>query len=337
MTIPILCLPSLHYEFPLPGLKKRLSYGDFVIDPERKEACRLLLKFFDRSREYDIEPEFYQMYGIAIASEDSLACNKAQILAINGCFGKYNLSRLSDLDLSIDFEELRNRIRDLFLLRSIRWYISSGLNLIEWATPKALEPFRQIEAIGHECVSAAYEEKGYFEIVQFYLAILPFSKDTTLREKISKIEPLLDYNLKAFLREQLFALDAIKRCEEPVFEHPSREVFYQDRLASIKAILKDVNEYDLVCEHYCEDFKLKIKTTALILFCEARKMGVGVGPNIEHTAITLLKEAVSSPKPNALHVKAVKIAIRAFTLLANFDKIADAKQKLYTLINRIKS
>lgn len=337
MTVPSLGSSIISPQFPLPGLSKKLKVIDFIIEVERLEALRLLRQFYDRSREYEIEPEFYQVYGIAISSEDSLACKKAQILAINGCFGKYDLSKLSELDISIDWAAVRERIPDLFLLRSIRWYLSTAQNLIEWASPKALEPLFDIEAIGHDCVAAALNEDGHFEVIQFYLAILPFSKDKKLREKISRLEPFLDIDSKDYLREQLFALDAISMAQDNTFSHVSREAFYQDKMNRLKTILEKINGHEIACQYFKEDLKLKVKSTALILYCEARLLGLNSGINIESYVSSLAKDALSAKKPNAVHVQALNIALKAFTILSKSDKIFEIKQKLYSLINKIKS
>lgn len=324
--------------YPLPGLKRKLKDIDFFTEVENQEAVRLLRSFFDRSLPYEIEPEFYQIYGISISSQDYLACKKAQILAINGQFGKYDLSNLGQLNISIDMEELRKRIPNFDLLRSIRWYIVTSFYLIEWQTPKELDHLREVEEIGHECIHLACAEGGHFEAAQFYLAIMPFSKDTQLRDKIVRLQPFLDNTSSGYLQEQLFALDAVKMADDDSFSGiETRKQFYDDKITRLRTILEKIKEHEYACTFLKEDLKLKIRTTALYLYCHAQVLGLGKDLKIEEYAQILLNESVYSRKPNGIHVQALKIVIRAFIILAKFDKINEAKLKLTSLIDRIKT
>ncbi|MFN4175118.1 MAG: hypothetical protein ACK4HV_08465, partial [Parachlamydiaceae bacterium] len=133
------------------------------------------------------------------------------------------------------------------------------------------------------------------------------------------------------------ALDAISMAQDNTFSHVSREAFYQDKMNRLKTILEKINGHEIACQYFKEDLKLKVKSTALILYCEARLLGLNSGINIESYVSSLAKDALSAKKPNAVHVQALNIALKAFTILSKSDKIFEIKQKLYSLINKIKS
>lgn len=322
---------------PVPGLLEKLKRIDFFTAAENREAAQSLRLYFDRSKEYEIDPDFYHIFGVAISSQDYRACQKAQILSINGRYGKESLSYLGELNISIDMPALRERRPNLTLLRSIRWYLTTSFYLLEWHTPEEYKHLRDIEGIGHECIHLACVDGGHWEAIQFYLAVMPFSNDTQLRDKIVRLIPFLERTAREIVQEQLVGLDAVIMVDDDSYDHvETRQQFYEEKITRLLTVLEKIKDHDFSCQLLKEDLKLKVRTTALYIYCHAQILGLAKELKIEAYASDLLKECNFSTNPNGIHIQAVKTVMRAFTILAQFEKLNEAKTSMTSLINRIK-
>lgn len=328
---------------PVPSISARLKVVDFFTSMENIQAREQLHDFFRQAFEFEIGPSFYQVFGIVSSAENYSLCRKAQILALNGHHGKIDSRQLAAMNPKLDLLHLQTSPRGLFLLRSIRWYLTTSFHLLEWKTEEALNALREVEEIGHDCINDASDSDGYWEIIQFYFAIMPFSKREGLRDFIGAFKGNLPPESKDIVNEQLFNLDTVKMINEveavdsklnPVDALKEREQIIRDRKKRAEFLLEKITGHEEACKLFKEDLKIKVKVSVLNLYMHAYVLGIKL--NLREYAILLFKDATTSINPSGIHMEALWAVRKTFVLLDSPEKIIEANDQIRRLAKRIK-
>lgn len=321
---------------------KRLKDLDFYTEIENKQAYNQLLLYFETSPDSRIDPDFYQVFGIAACQSSLRLCKNAQVLALNGAEGKSYLEVIKHGDIVLSLSEMKKSPTDLFKLRSIRWYLYASYYLMK--SKAELEHLRQVAELGFACVGTALFEGGHWEVIQFYLTVMLFSEREDLKNKITPLLTHLNSTSKSAVMELLLQREALDLARRPLsipegltplerFHAVSQA--YEERKNKLSDLIERVKDVGHASHFLRSDIKLQVKTAVLELYTTSWIVGLRPNFNFREYLSIFSIESANTKHPSNLNVRALDSALRCYSVLNMTKEMTETKEALILLAARV--